>query len=56
MGGLSVGASTYLTVLAALPVALGVVWNPLTAAADRAAGTFETTGRTPGVSPEVARP
>jgi NADH-quinone oxidoreductase subunit N len=34
------GASGYLAGLAALLVALGVVWNPLTAATDKAAGTF----------------
>jgi NADH-quinone oxidoreductase subunit N len=49
-------AAGYLAVLAALLVALGVVWNPLTAVADRAAGTFETTGRTPSASPGVTRP
>lgn len=39
-GGLGPGAAVYLAGLAALVVALGVVWNPLTAAADRAAATF----------------
>jgi NADH-quinone oxidoreductase subunit N len=38
--GPSPSASGYLTALAALLVALGVVWNPLTAATDKAAGTF----------------
>ncbi|MBX9623782.1 MAG: NADH-quinone oxidoreductase subunit N [Gemmataceae bacterium] len=41
--GLTPGASVYLAALAALVVALGVVWNPLTAAADRAAATFTRT-------------
>ena len=39
-GKLSPAASTYLVVLAALLVALGVIWNPLTTAADRAVGSF----------------
>ncbi|MBX9582210.1 MAG: NADH-quinone oxidoreductase subunit N [Gemmataceae bacterium] len=39
-GGLGSGASAYLAALAALVVALGVVWNPLTAAADRAAASL----------------
>ncbi|HJZ59398.1 MAG TPA: NADH-quinone oxidoreductase subunit N [Gemmataceae bacterium] len=50
-GRLSAPAASYLSVLAALLVALGVVWNPLTAAADRAAATFGMIGQTPsGVS------
>lgn len=38
--GLGAGASAYLAGMAALVVALGVVWNPLTAAADRAAASL----------------
>ncbi len=45
----SIAASLYLIVLAALLLALGIIWNPLTSAASRAADTFITfTGRTPG--------
>jgi len=40
-GGVSPGASVYLTVLAALLIAVGVIWNPLTAACERAANTFK---------------
>lgn len=38
--GRSVGATLFLVALAALVVAVGVVWDPLTTAADRAAQTF----------------
>ncbi|MDB5310023.1 MAG: nuoN 2 [Gemmataceae bacterium] len=41
-------ASVYLTVLAALLVAAGVVWNPITAATDRAAAAFVPAVRVPG--------
>jgi NADH-quinone oxidoreductase subunit N len=41
--GLSGGATGYLTLLAALLVAVGVVWNPLTRTADRAAASFRPT-------------
>jgi NADH-quinone oxidoreductase subunit N len=36
-------ASLYLVAMAALLVAVGIVWNPLTAAADRAVGGFANT-------------
>jgi NADH-quinone oxidoreductase subunit N len=40
-GGPSGAASGFLVLLSALLIALGIVWNPLTAATDRAAKTFE---------------
>jgi NADH-quinone oxidoreductase subunit N len=42
------GATAYLTLLAALLVAVGVVWNPLTRTADRAATSFRPATVTPG--------
>jgi hypothetical protein len=47
-GKIGAGATGYLTLLAALVVALGVVWNPLTRTADRAAASFRATTITPG--------
>jgi NADH-quinone oxidoreductase subunit N len=44
----SLPAAGFLSVLAALLIALGVVWNPLTAAADRAAASFSKVVRVPG--------
>lgn len=43
-GGGGSPSSAFLTVLAALLIALGVVWNPLTAAAERAVGGFSPVG------------
>lgn len=43
-------ANAYLTLLAALLVALGVGWNPLTRAADRAAGSFRPATLVPGTT------
>jgi NADH-quinone oxidoreductase subunit N len=48
VGKVGAGASAYLTLLAALLVAVGVVWNPLTRTADRAAASFRATTLTPG--------
>lgn len=45
-------ASGYLAALAALLVALGVVWNPLTAATDKAADTFAPVRSLPIIIPD----
>lgn len=51
----TVPAATYLTVVAALVLALGIVWNPLTDAADRAAGSFIKSSRVSGPSAGVPK-
>ena len=45
------GATVYLAALAAVVVALGVVWNPLTAAADRAVAGFGLPAHVSGGGP-----